>query len=97
MCPSSPSSPSTQRRQRRGQRVELEKNFLHMPRPCPRSRTPCFIHHVPSPPAHAPPSTLLPSLSLQVVRAWRQGQGHRSHQGETIPDTATNVGRQVRQ
>ena len=62
MCPSPPNSPSTRRKQRRKQRAKLEKIFHNTPRPCPRSRTPSFIHHVPSPPARAPPSTLLPPL-----------------------------------
>ena len=60
MCPSSPNSPSTQRKQRCEQCVKLENFFRNTPRPCPRSRTPSFFHLVPSPPARAPPSTLLP-------------------------------------
>ena len=50
-----------------------------------------FFHHVPSPWACAPTIDVFASFSSQVVRAWREGQGHRSHLGKTIPDAVTNA------
>ena len=92
MCPLLPNSPSTQRKQPREQRVKLEKKISSHATPLPSLPHAVFYSPCTCPSRPCPTLDAFASFSLQGVRAWRQGQGHRSRQGETIPDTATNTG-----
>ena len=49
---------------------KTRKFFRNAPHPCTRFFTPSFIHHVPLPPAGAPPSApLLPLCCRRTLRA----------------------------